>query len=205
MDFSGLTINPNEMPGKSFFFWRRKALLSLTKEVTLINNHVSDITHEQALKVLGKNYLSGVITAININNECKKNRYCCRKDDILICNSKLFERWRLLTIQENLFECCGGICPAASFSSGNKVLFNTKRVHVPHVNAIIITYSFLALPLLKSATSSKTKMAPPTTHIHGCWYHSFSFLTLIFTSSPLSWAKDSMLTRLNARASVTRK
>jgi alkylhydroperoxidase family enzyme len=38
--------------------------LALTEEVTLISNHVSDETYDQAEKVLGETYLAQVILAI---------------------------------------------------------------------------------------------------------------------------------------------
>ena len=61
-----------------------------------------------------------------------------------------------------------GICPAASSSPGNMFSFKTDWVTVIQLNAKGIDYPFLALPLLRSATSNKIKTAPPTIHIQGC-------------------------------------
>ncbi|NQX39644.1 alkylhydroperoxidase AhpD family core domain-containing protein [Pedobacter steynii] len=47
-----------------FFSEEEQAILALTEEVTLISNHVSDETYEQAEKVLGETYLAQVILAI---------------------------------------------------------------------------------------------------------------------------------------------
>jgi len=47
-----------------FFTEEERAILALTEEVTLISNHVSDETYEQAVKVLNENYLAQVILAI---------------------------------------------------------------------------------------------------------------------------------------------
>lgn len=47
-----------------FFSEEEQVILALTEEVTLINNHVSDETYEQAEKVLGETYLAQVILAI---------------------------------------------------------------------------------------------------------------------------------------------
>lgn len=47
-----------------FFSEDERAILALTEEVTLISNHVSDETYEQAAKVLDENYLAQVILAI---------------------------------------------------------------------------------------------------------------------------------------------
>ena len=47
-----------------FFSEEERAILALTEEVTLINNHVSDATYEQAAKVLDETYLAQVILAI---------------------------------------------------------------------------------------------------------------------------------------------
>ena|SRR5690606_496639 len=47
-----------------FFSEEERVILALTEEVTLISNHVSDETYEQAAKVLDENYLAQVILAI---------------------------------------------------------------------------------------------------------------------------------------------
>lgn len=47
-----------------FFSEEERAILALTEEVTLISNHVSDATYEQAAKVLDETYLAQVILAI---------------------------------------------------------------------------------------------------------------------------------------------
>jgi len=47
-----------------FFSEQERAILALTEEVTLINNHVSDETYKQAAKVLEETYLAQVILAI---------------------------------------------------------------------------------------------------------------------------------------------
>lgn len=47
-----------------FFTEEERAILALTEEVTLISNHVSDATYEQAAKVLDETYLAQVILAI---------------------------------------------------------------------------------------------------------------------------------------------
>ncbi|MDB5129590.1 carboxymuconolactone decarboxylase family protein [Mucilaginibacter sp.] len=47
-----------------FFSEEERAILALTEEVTLINNHVADDTYEQAAKVLEETYLAQVILAI---------------------------------------------------------------------------------------------------------------------------------------------
>lgn len=47
-----------------FFSEEEQVILALTEEVTLINNHVSDETYEQAEKVIGETYLAQVILAI---------------------------------------------------------------------------------------------------------------------------------------------
>lgn len=47
-----------------FFTAEERAILALTEEVTLISNHVSDATYEQAAKVLDETYLAQVILAI---------------------------------------------------------------------------------------------------------------------------------------------
>jgi len=48
----------------SFFSEQEQAILALTEEITLINNHVSDETYQQAAKVLEETYLAQVILAI---------------------------------------------------------------------------------------------------------------------------------------------
>ncbi|MGF7042093.1 carboxymuconolactone decarboxylase family protein [Mucilaginibacter lappiensis] len=48
----------------SFFSEEERAILALTEEVTLISNHVTDETYEQAAKVLEETYLAQVILAI---------------------------------------------------------------------------------------------------------------------------------------------
>jgi AhpD family alkylhydroperoxidase len=47
-----------------FFTEDERAILALTEEVTLISNHVKDVTYEQAAKVLDEAYLAQVILAI---------------------------------------------------------------------------------------------------------------------------------------------
>ena len=47
-----------------FFTEEERAILALTEEVTLISNHVSDETYEQAAKVLEEKYLAQVILSI---------------------------------------------------------------------------------------------------------------------------------------------
>ena len=47
-----------------FYSEDERAILALTEEVTLISNHVSDETYEQAAKVLEDAYLAQVILAI---------------------------------------------------------------------------------------------------------------------------------------------
>ncbi|MCE6988066.1 carboxymuconolactone decarboxylase family protein [Dyadobacter sp. CY323] len=47
-----------------FFTEEEQAILALTEEVTLINNHVSDETYEQAARLLDETYLAQVILAI---------------------------------------------------------------------------------------------------------------------------------------------
>jgi AhpD family alkylhydroperoxidase len=47
-----------------FYSEEEQAILALTEEVTLISNHVSDATYEQAAKVLDEKYLAQVILAI---------------------------------------------------------------------------------------------------------------------------------------------
>jgi len=48
----------------TYFSEEERAILALTEEVTLISNHVSNETYEQAAKVLEKTYLAQVILAI---------------------------------------------------------------------------------------------------------------------------------------------
>ena len=47
-----------------FFSEEEQAILALTEQITLINNHVSDETYNQAAKLLGDTYLAQVIMAI---------------------------------------------------------------------------------------------------------------------------------------------
>lgn len=47
-----------------FFSEEERAVLALTEEVTLISNHVSDATYEQAAKVFDETYMAQVILAI---------------------------------------------------------------------------------------------------------------------------------------------
>ena len=47
-----------------FFSEEERAILALTEEITLISNHVTDETYEQAAKVLPETYLAQVILAI---------------------------------------------------------------------------------------------------------------------------------------------
>ncbi|MBB5634610.1 AhpD family alkylhydroperoxidase [Pedobacter cryoconitis] len=47
-----------------FFDEQERALLALTEEVTLISNHVSDVTYNQAAKVFDRTYLAELIMAI---------------------------------------------------------------------------------------------------------------------------------------------
>jgi AhpD family alkylhydroperoxidase len=54
----------NAWSGTPFFSEEERAILALTEEVTLISNHVSDETYEQAAKLLEENYLAQVIMAI---------------------------------------------------------------------------------------------------------------------------------------------
>ncbi|KAA2241316.1 carboxymuconolactone decarboxylase family protein [Chitinophaga agrisoli] len=52
----------------AFFSEEERAILALTEEVTLISEHVSDETYQQAAKVLEESYLAQVIlAAITIN------------------------------------------------------------------------------------------------------------------------------------------
>lgn len=48
----------------SFFSEEERAILALTEEVTLISNHVSDDTYNEAAKVLEETYLAQTILAI---------------------------------------------------------------------------------------------------------------------------------------------
>ncbi|HTE28424.1 carboxymuconolactone decarboxylase family protein [Flavitalea sp.] len=52
----------------AFFSEEEMAILALTEEVTLINNHVTDATYERAAQVLDENYLAQVILAITTIN-----------------------------------------------------------------------------------------------------------------------------------------
>ncbi|MNK07041.1 Alkyl hydroperoxide reductase AhpD [compost metagenome] len=47
-----------------FFTEDEQAVLALTEEVTLIGNHVSDKTYDEAVKVLGEKYIAQVIMMI---------------------------------------------------------------------------------------------------------------------------------------------
>lgn len=47
-----------------FFTEDEQAVLTLTEEVTLISNHVSDKTYNEAVKVLGEKYVAQVIMMI---------------------------------------------------------------------------------------------------------------------------------------------
>jgi AhpD family alkylhydroperoxidase len=47
-----------------FFSTEERVILALTEEVTLISNHVSDATYQQAANVLEESYLAQVILAI---------------------------------------------------------------------------------------------------------------------------------------------
>ena len=47
-----------------FFTEEERAILALTEEITLINNHVKDETYAQAAKVLDEKYLAQVILSI---------------------------------------------------------------------------------------------------------------------------------------------
>jgi len=51
-----------------FFTPEERAILALTEEVTLINNHVADDTYQQAARLFDEEYLAQIILAIiNIN------------------------------------------------------------------------------------------------------------------------------------------
>lgn len=47
-----------------FYTEDERAILALTEEVTLINNHVADQTYQQAASILDETYLAQVIMAI---------------------------------------------------------------------------------------------------------------------------------------------
>ena len=47
-----------------FFTEEERSILSITEEVTIINNHVKDETYKAAENLLGKTYLAQVILAI---------------------------------------------------------------------------------------------------------------------------------------------
>ncbi len=47
-----------------FYSAEERAILAITEEVTLISNHVSDETYEEALRLLGDTYLAQVILAV---------------------------------------------------------------------------------------------------------------------------------------------
>jgi AhpD family alkylhydroperoxidase len=47
-----------------FFSEEEQAILAITEEVTLINNHVKDETYTNAARILGEKYLAEVIMAI---------------------------------------------------------------------------------------------------------------------------------------------
>ncbi|PZR22694.1 MAG: hypothetical protein DI539_04910 [Flavobacterium psychrophilum] len=51
-----------------FFTKEEQAILALTEEVTLISNHVSDATYNEAVAVLGEKYVAQVIMAIIVIN-----------------------------------------------------------------------------------------------------------------------------------------
>lgn len=51
-----------------FFTAEEQALLALTEEVTLIHQHVKDATYEQAVQLLGEEYVAAAIMAIVIIN-----------------------------------------------------------------------------------------------------------------------------------------
>ncbi|MEL1243609.1 carboxymuconolactone decarboxylase family protein [Flavobacterium sp. DGU11] len=51
-----------------FFTKEEQAILALTEEVTLISNHVSDRTYNEAVAVLGEKYTAEVIMAIIVIN-----------------------------------------------------------------------------------------------------------------------------------------
>jgi AhpD family alkylhydroperoxidase len=52
----------------TFFDEKERAILALTEEVTLIQQHVSDETYDQAVNVLGESYTAAVIMAAVIIN-----------------------------------------------------------------------------------------------------------------------------------------
>jgi AhpD family alkylhydroperoxidase len=51
-----------------YFTEEERAILALTEEITLISNHVSDTTYNNAAKILDKKYLAEVMMAIIIIN-----------------------------------------------------------------------------------------------------------------------------------------
>ncbi|AWH84849.1 hypothetical protein HYN59_06785 [Flavobacterium album] len=51
-----------------FFTKEEQAILALTEEVTLISNHVSDKTYNEAVAVLGEKYTAEVIMAVIVIN-----------------------------------------------------------------------------------------------------------------------------------------
>lgn len=51
-----------------FFTKEEQAVLALTEEVTLISNHVSDKTYNEAVAVLGEKYVAQLIMAIIVIN-----------------------------------------------------------------------------------------------------------------------------------------
>lgn len=52
----------------NFFTKEEQAILALTEEVTLISNHVSDETYNNAVEVLGEKYTAQVIMTVIIIN-----------------------------------------------------------------------------------------------------------------------------------------
>lgn len=52
----------------NFFTKEEQAILALTEEVTLISNHISDETYNNAVEVLGKKYTAQVIMTVIIIN-----------------------------------------------------------------------------------------------------------------------------------------
>jgi len=54
----------NAWRGTTFFSEEERAILTLTEEVTLISDHVTDETYDQAAKLLEESYLAQVILAI---------------------------------------------------------------------------------------------------------------------------------------------
>ena len=51
-----------------FFTKEEQAILALTEEVTLISNHVSDKTYNEAIAVLGEKYTAQVIMTVIVIN-----------------------------------------------------------------------------------------------------------------------------------------